>query len=285
MIKKTITQIFIGVSIMVGLTYTSFAQSTQPTTPPPTPSMQEQYDKLHGVKPKTTTKEPVKKTTKPQTTQKPAKAAPAPKPEVVKVPSSDEGGFKFKVGLRGGANYCTFSVPTASPSLKIDPILGYHGGLILSLGGEKFSVQPEILYSQIGGKSNTTLGGTSVEGKTIVNTVTVPILLKVALGSDKFKFFINAGGYGSYALNGKATSNINGSSSSIDIKFTKDDARLEYGAVGGAGISLGLGGAQLLIEGRYYYGLGNNNDVGKDNKSFVRNIQGSIGLLFPLGGK
>ncbi|MEZ4904027.1 MAG: hypothetical protein R2822_20905 [Spirosomataceae bacterium] len=143
MIKKTITQIF----VCLCLTYTGFGQSTQPT-----PSMQEQYDKLHGVKPKTPPT---------QSKPKPAKEAPAPKPEVAKqpkTPSNDEGGFKFKIGVRGGANYTTFSTPSVTPNSQIDPIIGYHGGLILSFRGEKFSVQPEVLYSQLGGKSNITFG-------------------------------------------------------------------------------------------------------------------------------
>lgn len=262
------------------------AQSTPPAQP--TQSMQEQYDKLHGntnkkpatppAKSKTTTTQ-----TKPQTAQKPA---PAPKATA----AADEGGFRFKVGLRGGANYCNYSVPSSQASSAgiLDPIVGYHGGLILSFGGKVFSVQPEILYSQVGRKLTASQGGISLAGETKINTVTVPVLLKFALGGESFKFFINGGGFGSYALNGKTKITLNQETTQSDIKFDKDDARFEYGAVGGAGIALGLGGsgAQLLIEGRYYYGLGNNdNNMDNNEKSFVRNIQGSIGILIPLGGR
>jgi hypothetical protein len=293
MMNKSIAQILLGALLVVGVSHSSWSQATKPTTPTtqPTPSMQEQYDKLHGNTQKKTTTPPSKSktTTKPQTTQKPAKTAPAPKAQVAEKPkasSGEEEGFKFKVGLRGGANYASVTSDQLKASgVNIDPILGYHGGLILSLGGKTFSVQPEILYSQLGFKLTAAQGGASLVGESKVNTITVPVLLKVALGSEKLKFFVNGGGYGSYALNGKAKTTFNGATTTSDIDYEKGDARIEYGAVGGAGVALGLGGAQLLIEGRYYYGLGNNGEADQGDKIFYRNIQASVGILIPLGGK
>jgi hypothetical protein len=292
MIHKSIAQILLGALLVAGVNYSGRAQATKPTTPAtqPTPSMQEQYDKLHGNTPKKTTTQPSKSktTTKPQTTQKPAKTAPAPKPEVMEKPkaaSGDEGGFKFKVGLRGGVNYSTFSVPSLEMTTKRNSIIGYHGGIILSLGGKSFSVQPEILYSQIGYEETSTLAQVNLKGQRHLNTLTVPILFKFSAGGDIFKFFVNAGGYGSYVLNGTSTIISPSSNETKSIEFKGNKDKIEYGAVGGAGISFGLGRAELLIEGRYFYGLGNNRDIDKDVNSFVRNIQGSIGILIPLGGK
>ncbi|MFN4145582.1 MAG: outer membrane beta-barrel protein [Runella sp.] len=255
----------------------------------PTPSMQEQYDKLHGRPPKTTTPQKSKSTSKPQSAQKPAKATPskAPVAQKPKAPTNDdEGGFRFGVGVRGGANYCNFSMPVSQTGVTHNPILGYHAGLILSLGGKTFSVQPEILYSQIGYQIATTQGNNKLTGESILNTITVPVLLKLSMGSKAFQFFVNAGGYGSYALNGTAKTSFGSTSTSRSITFESGDPRMEYGAVGGAGVALGLGKAKLLIEGRYYYGLGNDNStIPADRKELVRNIQGSVGILFPLGGK
>jgi hypothetical protein len=257
----------------------------------PTPSMQEQYDKLHGNAPKkttTTTKKPAKEkaitpsktTTKPQTAQKPA-----PTKTPAASPSSTGDGAMFRVGVRGGVNYSTLAFPN-NTSISPESILGYHGGLIINIGGERFSVQPEVLYSQIGAKSKTTVLNQTVDSELKTNTVTVPILLKLALGSDNFKFFVNAGGYGSYTLSGNTKLTSNGNTLNQKLEFTTNDGRIEYGAVGGAGISLGLGAAKLLVEGRYYYGLGNNGqDIPAASQAFVRNIQGSVGILIPLGGK
>ncbi|AEI47545.1 porin family protein [Runella slithyformis] len=278
-------------ALMLSAAFTRlFAQSTPPVQP--TQSMQEQYDKLHGntnkkpasqpSKSKTTTK-PSAVQTKPQTVQK---RAPVPKATA----AAEEDGLRFKIGLRGGANYSNYSVPSIlSNSVPApDPIPAYHGGLILSLGGKVFSIQPEILYSQVGSKLTTAIGQVTKSSQTTINTITVPVLLKFAFGGESFRFFVNGGGFGSYDLNVKTKDVLNGQTIKSERKFEKGDPRIEYGAVGGAGIALGLGGsgAQLLIEGRYYYGLGNdNNDLPNNNKSFVRNIQGSVGILIPLEGQ
>lgn len=284
--------VFLG----IGISRTVIAQ-TQPT-----PSMQEQYDKLHGIKPKspttdkskektkTTTQKPEKTTTpsKPpkqaKTVEpakpKPTKPAPIPAPEV-----AGEGGFGVKVGIRGGANYSSVTSDAIKTSgIIVDPALGYFGGLVVELGGERFSVQPEILYSQNSYKISASQSGSLLTGESRINSVTVPLLFKVSLGNGPTKFFINAGGFGSYALSGKVKTTFSGITTTTDLKFDSGDQRLEYGAVGGAGVALGLGRAQLLIEGRYYYGLGSNGDVPAANKMFTRNIQGSVGLLIPLGG-
>jgi outer membrane biosynthesis protein TonB len=109
MINKSIAQILLGALLVAGVNYSGQAQTTKPTTPAtqPTPSMQEQYDKLHGTTPKKTTTQPSKSktTTKPQTTQKPAKTPSVPKPEVVEKPKAApkaDGGFKFSVGQTPG---------------------------------------------------------------------------------------------------------------------------------------------------------------------------------------
>jgi len=262
----------------------------------PTPSMQEQYDKLHGIKPKTPTTDKSKEKSK-TTTEKPTKATPAPKPpkqaKVIEPPkpkpapvyNESEGGFGIKVGVRGGVNYSTVtSDAIQSSGIAVDPVLGYHGGLVIELGGKRFSVQPEVLYSQTAYKISASQGGSLLVGESRVNSVTVPLLLKVKLGEGPVKFFVNAGGFGSYALSGKAKATFNGITTTTDLTFDSGDQRLEYGAVGGAGVSLGLGRAQLLIEGRYYYGLGSNGDIPAASKMFTRNIQGSVGILIPLGG-
>lgn len=99
---------------------TGFSQTTLAQTQP-TPSMQEQYDKLHGIKPKTPTTDKSKEKTK-TTTQKPEKTtAPSKPPKQAKtvepakpkptkpIPApapamASEGGFGVKIGLRGGVN-------------------------------------------------------------------------------------------------------------------------------------------------------------------------------------
>lgn len=269
--NKLLSVLFVSIFFLsIGTSRTVIAQ-TQPT-----PSMQEQYDKLHGIKPKTQTTN--KSKTTPQKSNQPAK--PMPAPEVV-----SEGGVGIKVGIRGGVNYSSVtSDAIKTDGITIDHTLCYFGGLMVEIGGERFSVQPEVLYSQTGYKISASKSGSLLAGESRLNTVTVPLLFKVALGNGSTKFFINGGGYGSYALSGWAKQTFNGITNKTKLTFDAGDQRLEYGAVGGAGVSLALGIVKLLIEGRYYYGLGSDGNIAVANKLFTRNIQGSVGLLIPLGG-
>lgn len=225
----------------------------------------------------------VAKTEKSESTQKASRVAPS---------NSDGGGMKFAIGLRGGVNLSSFSNLDADPGMKIQQLLGYHGGIVMELGGKTFAVQPEILYSQIGAKANYTADPTDPTDengtfKVTGNTVTVPILLKAKFGGENLKFFVNAGPYGSYMLDSRLVI-TSGSTTVLDQKttFTDNKGRIMYGVMGGAGIEMGLGAAKLLIEGRYMYGLGDNSEkvAGSTTKdSFPRNIMGSVGILFPLG--
>ncbi len=243
--------------------------------------------------------------TKEKTEDKPAKISKTKK--VKKVSKSDDSGgsLNFSIGLRGGLNLNTVSnqLKDLDPGAKVEQAVGFHGGLVMELGGKMFSVQPEILFSQIGAKvifsadpaDPDDTGGTA---KTTGNTVTVPVLLKAKFGtSDNLKFFVNAGPYISYLLSSKIVV-MSGSTVVLDetAKFTDNKGRIGYGAMAGGGVELGLGFGKLLIEGRYAFGLGDN-DVVKTievagmsitvpkNDSFPRSIMVSVGVLIPIGGK
>jgi Outer membrane protein beta-barrel domain len=240
------------------------------------------------------------KVSKAKEEDKPAKVSKSEKTEKVKkVSKSDDsgGGLRFSVGLRGGLNLNTFSKLNADldPTDKIQQVVGFHGGLVMELGGKIFSVQPEILFSQIGVKMTHTAdpadptdenGNLKVSG----NTVTVPVLLKAKFGgSDNLKFFVNAGPYVSYLLSSRAIL-VSGSTTVFDetAKFTDNKGRIGYGAMAGGGVELGLGFGKLLIEGRYALGLGDNEGTTAGmakNDSFPRSIMGSVGILIPIGGK
>ena len=213
-----------------------------------------------------------------------------------RVPASGGGGgMKFAVGLRGGLNLNTFSnlMLVTGDRNKSQLQMGFHGGVIMELGGKMFAVQPEILFSQIGAKIvHTATDPTDENGEIgiVGNTVTVPILLKAKFGADNMKFFVNAGPYGSYLMSSSLKA-VSGGVTIIDEKtvFTTNEGRIGYGVIGGAGVELGLGAAKLLIEGRYMMGLGDNTkkvagSTSSDN-SFPRSIMASVGILFPLGKK
>lgn len=228
------------------------------------------------------------KVTKNQKTEKAPKASKT---------NSAGGGLNFNIGVRGGLNLNTYSKlkTDLDPTDKIQQLVGFHGGLVMELGGKMFSVQPELLFSQIGAKITHTANPTDPSDengnlKLTGNTVTVPVLLKVKLGtSDNLKFFVNAGPYISYLLSSRALL-VSGSTTVFDetAKFTDNKGRIGYGAMAGGGVELGLGFGKLLIEGRYALGLGDNAGTTAgvaNNDSFPRSIMGSVGILIPIGGK
>jgi hypothetical protein len=237
------------------------------------------------------------KADKPDKARKPEKVAAEPKKKPKKEPKndSDGSGMTFSVGVRGGLNLNTLSNMKAGldPGNKVQQLLGFHGGLVMELGGKMFSVQPEILFSQIGAKiahAADPTDATDENGslKITGNTVTVPILLKAKFGtSDKLKFFVNAGPYGAYLLSSRILA-VSGGTTVLDQKseFTDNKGRIMYGVMGGGGVELGLGMAKLQIEARYMLGLGDNSEkIAGQSDNFPRSIMASVGFVFPIGGK
>ncbi len=282
-------------------TTTKPATTTAPAQPAATETqvtqdMQEQYDKMNGTKPATINSTKTSKSSSSSNSK--TSTAPAersskgtsdadayrsrPTERAAKVKSQKEArrpsdASKFHIGFRGGVNLSTLAESGKFATDSLTNNLGFHGGLVLNIGGQGFSVQPEILFSQIGYK--TKIVGSKISAT--VNTITVPVLLKVGIGGDAFRFNISAGGYGSYYLGGTAK---DAAGASKKITFGADDARLEYGVAGGAGLQFGSK-MKFFVDGRYYYSLGDNAKkvAGSTDPFFgTRSIMVSAGVLIPL---
>jgi Outer membrane protein beta-barrel domain len=204
------------------------------------------------------------------------------------------------IGIRGGYNLATGqdlqkALDENSPgsTAKVADLAGYMGGIVLNIGVSKaFSIQPEVLYSQQGAQIND--GADYFKAK--IDFVNVPLLLKLAFGSPKVKFFINAGPYVGYKLSQKQETSVGGIKSSSTVDFVTDydsdgmkDNRIDFGGIGGAGLQFNLGGPLLVLEGRYQYGMADP-DLYKDGKpasvgdmGHTRVMTGTLGILFPLG--
>lgn len=231
-----------------------------------------------------------------KTTTKTTAKTVAPKTDVKKKSYDDR--TKSYIGIRGGYNLAKLDglEADAGAGVPIKDLQGYMGGLVLNLGLSKaLSIQPEVLYSQQGVQVGE--GDTYVKGK--IDIVNVPLFIKVALGSPKIKFFVNAGPYIGYKISQSSEISLGGSVTKEKEEFRKDydasgekDNRFDFGAIGGAGLQFSLGGPLLVLEGRYQYGMadpilykdGKPSTVGK-TYGHHRVMTGTIGLLFPLGGR
>lgn len=241
-----------------------------------------------------------KKTTTTTTTKAPTKSTSktvVSKTDVKKKGSNDV--VRSYIGIRGGYNLSSLDglEEEIGAGADIKNLPGYMGGLVINLGLSKaLSIQPEVLYSQQGVQIGE--GDNFIKGK--VNVVNVPLLIKVAFGSPKIKFFINAGPYIGYKLSQSSELSIGGTVTKESKEFiteydvidgTKDN-RFDFGAIGGAGLQFNLGGPLLVLEGRYQYGMadpqlykdGKPASVGK-TYGHNRVMTGTLGILFPLGGR
>ncbi|WP_097127035.1 porin family protein [Spirosoma fluviale] len=243
--------------------------STKPsgstTTGSSTNRMQELYDEHHGINRKAAIT-PVR--TETQQAGKPADQTETgvSQPERTASSASTSG---TRIGFRGGVTYPLFLEKQAFT----DPTLGFVGGVTFNFGAGPVSFQPEINYTRNAVK-RTEFGYTDTFA---VDALEVPLLVKFSTGTyEGNRFFVNVGPYASYAI----SSGINGKTVSLD----GDKGRFGFGGALGVGAALKAGPGHVTIEVRGLYPLGND-DAGfrTDSKTILG--QGTVGYIFPLGGR
>ncbi|MBX2968389.1 MAG: PorT family protein [Cyclobacteriaceae bacterium] len=182
-------------------------------------------------------------------------------------------------------------------SYKYTP--GFAFGVGYRIGfGELISIQPELLFIQKGWKNeygfDDGIGYLERYTETVkLNYLELPILLRIALGPDNFKFHINAGPSIGFGINGKYDSKyeygypgfLDSITSDGDVKFedspdNEEDLfipnRIEFGAQIGGGVTLF---DKVMIDVRYGLGL---TDLNDDGKSKNRVLQFTVGVPIRL---
>lgn len=163
------------------------------------------------------------------------------------------------------------------------PVLGLAFDMQLS---SLFTIQPELLYSQSGGRNSYSFLGSTIESTYRINYLEVPILAKIELGnSDSHKgglgVYAAAGPWVGFALNGK--SKVTSPLGTVEQDFTFDDEdnakRLNYGFAAGAGINAG----KLTLDLRYNFGVNNLLDNDADNSNDNKPVRQTRGLALTLG--
>lgn len=197
-----------------------------------------------------------------------------------------------QVGVKAGVNFANMVFEEDEESiddLTKNGLTGFSGGLtfILPLGGDLLALQPEILFTQKGAESSYTILGEKYTQKLKYNYIDVPILARVTLGDsygEGLGIYLNAGPYFGYVLNGKSEGETPLGDFEEDLSFDDEDdqKRLDFGFVGGAGISIG----NIFFEARYMLGTNNllDDDADNDNDNFDklqhRGFGLSLGLIF-----
>jgi len=189
-----------------------------------------------------------------------------------------------QVAIKAGINYASISESATEESysdIQRKSVVGAQFGLAFDLGlSENFTIQPEILFIQKGGKATYKLDeNNKIEDRIYYNYVEVPILAKVKFFSEGSGFYFLAGPFAGLATGGKqkTTTTLLGvaSTSERTFKFDNNDPaererRLDWGLSFGGGVKFG----SIILDLRYNLGINNllDNDASNnnDNKPYRR---------------
>lgn len=186
----------------------------------------------------------------------------------------------LSIGVNGG--YALSNIGF-TPSVSQGMHGGMSGGLSLRYVCEKYfsticSIYTELNYTQMGWKEdikdansqpviNPTTGQAENYKRTL-NYLQVPVFAHLAWGREKrgFQFFIQAGPQFGYLLSESTDTNFNfaqrNEADRANKVCTQDtmgvEHKFDYGIAAGAGLEYSIPKiGHFLLEGRYYYGLGN----------------------------
>lgn len=182
------------------------------------------------------------------------------------------------IGVNGG--YALSSIGF-TPKVTQGMHGGMTGGLSVRYVCEKYfkticSIYAELNYTSAGWKENIVdLNNQPVRGKSgadeqysrTLSYVQLPIMAHLAWGKEHrgLQFFVQAGPQFGYMLSESTTANFEPADANLDDRANKEitqygmkvENKFDYGIAAGAGLELSTRVGHFLLEGRYYYGLGN----------------------------
>ncbi len=200
-----------------------------------------------------------------------------------------------QIGIKAGVNIASMSESSTEATyqdFKNKSVVGFQAGLVFDLGlSDIFTIQPEVLYIQKGGKSIARLNDENkVESRLYYNYVEVPVLakLKFFAGDSKSGFYLIGGPFAGLALGGKSkvTTTLLGASttSETDFEFDNSDAadrqrRLDWGVAFGGGVKLG----NVFLDARYNLGINNLLDRDANNQNDNKPYRRTRGIGLTIG--
>lgn len=161
-----------------------------------------------------------------------------------------------KFGIKAGANFAT--VKGDNVGSNIDSRTGFHAGGVAELKlTDKFSIQPELLFSQLGSQSG--------DNKVRLNYISLPVMAKYYLIEG---LSIEAGPQASLLIDDKIEL-ASGVAPNVDWED------FEFGLNIGAGYTFNNG---LFLQTRYAFGLTSIQESSNNTKN--GSFQVSLGYLF-----
>lgn len=191
---------------------------------------------------------------------------------------------ELAVGGSFGMNFSDVSFAPNKVNTKM--MTGYNGGLTLRWNTEKnLGLQAELNYSQQGWDEQ--FDDPQYTYIRTINYIEVPIFTHIYFGSKRFKVFVNLGPKVGYAFSESTKENLNGATPNRENKQHNMpiEKKFDWGLCGGPGIELRTGIGYFLLEGRYYYALGDIFNSRKEDyfsKSSSQIISAKLTYLIPI---
>ena len=180
--------------------------------------------------------------------------------------------FAQQFGIKAGMNVSSISNDGWDDSKAK---VGFYGGLFMNAPlAESFSIQPEILYNNLGSKTERTVAGTKYSSTLNLDYIAVPVMFQYNATPE---FYLEAGPEFGFLVNAssKATAGNNSNTTNIDTdSFNKFNMGIGLGA--GFNITNKFG-----INARYVAGLNDitdNDKWGSDASNKNNNFQ--VGLAY-----
>lgn len=193
---------------------------------------------------------------------------------------------ELAVGFSFGTNFSSVSfAPKVSTKMKMgftsgatirwntEPNLGLQAEVNFTQQGwqEKFDEKPQYKYSRT------------------VNYIEIPFLTHIHFGSKRVRIFVNLGPKIGFCIGESSDSNLEGENPNPnrpdEQHGLKVQKKFDWGLCGGPGIELRTGIGSFLLEGRYYYALGDMFDSRKEDpfsKSSSQVISARLTYLIPI---
>ena len=169
----------------------------------------------------------------------------------------------------GGKAGATLSMMSFSPKVSQKMLAGAMGGVVVRYTEEKlFGIIAELNVEQRGWSEKYENGEPFNYSRTLTY-LQIPLLTHIRFGSDRVKGFVNLGPEVGYMIGSSISANFNWhdvqsvegypqryrTNSQLDMDV---ENRFDYGISGGIGMELIMKRRHsFMIEGRFYYGLGN----------------------------
>lgn len=194
---------------------------------------------------------------------------------------------KFKPEFAVGGSFgTTFSSVSFTPRVYTKMKLGYTGGLTVRWNTEKnLGLQAELNFTQQGWDEK--FDDAAYKYSRTIDYIELPFLTHIYFGTKVFKFYVNLGPKIGYAFAEGEDEVLNGAkpNKTNEQHNMAIEQRFDWGLCGGPGIEIRTSIGYFLLEGRYYYALGDIYNSHKSDifaKSASQVISAKITYLLPL---